>query len=140
LRRFSTSSESILQEQVSSALNGKGFALLLNAKKVLDNPEMQHSLLQAALAQFEQASVHVAQEDRAVLLGNQGYALFLLGRTAESEQVLQEALMLGSQKLYEAELADSRIDQLPEDEAFRTLLDRLWSEVSHRRLLRVEQS
>jgi tetratricopeptide (TPR) repeat protein/MinD-like ATPase involved in chromosome partitioning or flagellar assembly len=132
LRRFSSSPESVLQKPVSGALNSKGFALLIKAKKVLGNSDMQHSLLQTASVQFEQASVHVAQEDRAVVLGNQSYALFLLGRTAESEQVLQEALTLGGQELYEAELADSHIDPLPEDEAFRTLIDRLWREISEK--------
>ncbi len=132
LRRFSASPEPILQEQVSCALNGKGFNMLLNAKKVCDNVERQQSLVQAALTYFEQALTHVAVEDRATALGNQGYALFLLGRTAKSEQVLQEALALGGQKLYEAELADSHIDPLPEDEAFRTLVDRLWREISEK--------
>ncbi len=130
LRRFSASPESVLQKQVSYALNGKGFALLLKTKKAPDNPVMRHSLLQTALTQFELALVHVAQEGRAMVLGNQGYALFLLGRLEESEQVLQEALELGGGKLYDAELADSRIDSLPEDEAFRILLDRLWVEIS----------
>lgn len=130
LRRFGESPEPVLQERVSNALNGKGFVLLLNAKKVPDNAEMRHGLLQSALSQFEQASVHAAEEDRGIILGNQAYTLFLLGRTVESGQVLQEALALGGQKLYEAELADSRIDPLPEDEAFRALLERLWAEIS----------
>jgi len=129
LRRFGESSESVLQVLIGKALNGKGFDSLLKAKKVFGKPEIQHDLLQTALTQFEQASVHVAQEDRSVVLGNQAYALFLLGRTTESEILLKEALTLGGLKLYEDELADSRIDSLPEDEAFRALLDRLWSEI-----------
>lgn len=81
---------------------------------------------------FEQALVHaeVNVESHSIILGNQGYALFLLGRTTESEQVLQQALTLGGNELYEGELADSRINPLPEDEAFRALLDRLWGEIS----------
>jgi tetratricopeptide (TPR) repeat protein/Mrp family chromosome partitioning ATPase len=128
LRRFGESQALILQEQVANALNGKGFLMLLNAKKIYNSPMQRQSLLQAALNHFEQALVHTAAEARAMVLGNQGYALFLLGRTVESEQVLKEALALGGKTLYEAELADSHIDPLPEDTAFRVLLERLWSE------------
>lgn len=132
LRRFGESQVAALQELVAKALNGKGFAILLNAKKKPDNFEQRQSLLQTALSHFEQAIAHieVTTESRAMNLGNQGYALFLLGRTTESEQVLQQALTLGGNKLYEVELADSRINPLPEDEAFRALLDRLWGEIS----------
>ncbi|MGZ8158672.1 MAG: KGGVGR-motif variant AAA ATPase [Methylobacter sp.] len=129
LRSFSASPEPDIQEKVANALNGKGFVLLLNGKKIRKNPAQRQSQLQTALTYFEQAFPHAAVEGRAIVLGNQGYALFLLGRTAESKQVLQEALALGGQKLYEAELADSHIDSLPEDEAFRILLERLWSEI-----------
>ena len=132
LRRFGESQVAALQEQLAKALNGKGFAILLNVKKAPDNFEQRQSVLQTALTHFEQALVHieVKTENRAMILGNQGYALFLLGRKVESEQVLQQALTLGGNKLYEVELADSYIDPLPEDEAFRALLDRLRGEIS----------
>ncbi|MCX7093292.1 MAG: tetratricopeptide repeat protein [Methylobacter sp.] len=130
LRRFGESQVVALQERVAKALNSKGFIILLNAKKAPNNFEQRQSLLQTALAHFERALFLCALEDHAMILGNQGYALFLLGRTTESEQMLQQALTLGGNKLYEDELADSRINPLPEDEAFRALLDRLWGEIS----------
>ncbi len=132
LRRFGESQVVILQELVTAALNSKGFAILLKAKKAPGNFDQRQSQLQTALTHFEQALAHIEvnTESRAIILGNQGYALFLLGRTAESEHALQQALALGGNKLYEGELADSRINPLPEDEAFRALLDRLWGEIS----------
>jgi len=132
LLRFGESQIVALQEPVAKALNGKGLAILLNAKKAPDNFEQRQSLLQTALTHFEQALTHieVKTKSRAIILGNQGYVLFLLGHTTESEQMLQQALTLGGNKLYEGELAYSRINPLPEDEAFRALLDRLWSEIS----------
>ena len=135
LRRFGESQVAglpALQELVAEALNSKGFVILLNAKKAPNNFEQRQSQLQTALTHFEKALTHieVKTESRAIILGNQGYALFLLGRTTESEQVLQQALTLGGNELYEVELADSRINSLPEDEAFRALLDRLWGEIS----------
>lgn len=129
LQRFGESQSVVLQKQVTQALNGKGFAILLNAKKVLD-AQQRKIQLQTALSLFEQALTHATAENRAMILGNQGYALFLLGNINASEKVLQEALTLGGRKLYENELADSRINPLPEDEAFRSLLERLWSETS----------
>ncbi|MDD4906920.1 MAG: hypothetical protein PHD39_12305, partial [Methylobacter tundripaludum] len=130
LRRFSTSLEPALKKHVAHVSNSRGFAMLLKAKKAYNNPKQWQSLLQAALTYFEQALAHIELDHRALVLGNQGYTLFLLEHKTESERVLQEALGLGGQTLYEAELADSRIEPLPEDAAFCTLLDRLWHEIS----------
>ncbi|POZ50797.1 hypothetical protein AADEFJLK_03267 [Methylovulum psychrotolerans] len=128
LGRFGGSTEPALQKQVANALNGKGFTILLQAKNSHDNPEQKQNLLQTALDNFAQALTRTPTEGHTIILGNQAYTLFLLGRAAESELLLKAALTLGGQALYDAELADSRIHSLPEDEGFRILLDRLWQE------------
>jgi tetratricopeptide (TPR) repeat protein len=127
LEQFADAEALVLQEQVAKAWNGKGFYHLLDAKKSATR-EQRHSLLQTALNCFEQALVHVAAIHRPFVLGNQAYTQFLLGDSVASATTLKDALTLGGQKLYEAELADSQITPLPEDEAFRTLLDTLWQE------------
>lgn len=127
LERFADAKELVLQRPVANAWNGKGFYLLLEAKKSAPS-EQRHRLLQTALNCFDQTLVHVAATDRAIVLGNQAYTQFLLGDSVASATTLKDALTLGGQALYEVELADSQTTPLPEDEAFRTLLDKLWQE------------
>jgi tetratricopeptide (TPR) repeat protein len=123
IRRFADSKELSLQEQVVKAWNGKGFTLLLNAKANIDLTQRQQ-ILTTALQCFEQALEF--NPDKAIVLGNQAYSLFLLGDTVQSEGVLTTVLTLGGHKLYEAELADSHLHPLPEDQDFGALLDKVW--------------
>lgn len=127
LERFADAEELVSQEPVTKAWIGKGLYILLEAKKSATS-EQRHSLLQTASNCFEQALVHAAATDRAMVLGNQAYTQFLLGDSVASATASKEALILGGQELYEAELAVSHVAPLPEDEAFRTLLDKLWQE------------
>ncbi|GAB6140479.1 hypothetical protein JCM14076_12080 [Methylosoma difficile] len=126
LGRFGNTTAVDLQEQVAKALNSKGFILLLDAKKHRNNLEQSNQLLQTALSHFEQAINRSAHENKAIKLGNQAYTLFLLGKIEESEAILKAALKQGGQTLYDAELADSHINEIPEDEAFRALLEKCW--------------
>lgn len=123
IQRFVDSKELSLQEPVAKAWNGKGFALLLNAKANMDLTQRQQTLT-TALQCFEQALGFDAND--AMALGNQAYSLFLLGDTVQSEDVLSTALTLGGRELYEAELADTPLHPLPEDQDFRALLDKVW--------------
>lgn len=126
LCRFAESKELVLQEPVAKAWNGKGFILLLRAKTNTDLNQRQQ-ILTTALQYLEQAlQVWVSGEDKATVLGNQAYTLFLLGEKEQCESILTEALALGGRELYEAELADSQLHPLPEDNDFRALLDKLW--------------
>ncbi|MCX7099883.1 MAG: tetratricopeptide repeat protein [Methylococcales bacterium] len=127
LERFAAAEALVLQELVARAWGGKGLYFLWEAKKSATS-EQRHSLLQTALNCFEQALVHVAATVHAMALGNQAYTQFLLGDSVASATALKDALILGGQKLYEAELAVSQFAPLPEDQAFRTLLDTLWEE------------
>jgi len=130
LERFGDTTALALQEPVANALNGKGFILLLEAKKHRNNLEQSQQLLESALSNFEQAINRSTYEDKAIQLGNQAYALFLLGKTEESEAILKAALKQGVQALYDDELADSHINETPEDQAFRTLLNKCWQEIN----------
>jgi tetratricopeptide (TPR) repeat protein len=123
IQRFADSKELILQVRVAQAWNNKGFALLLNAKANTDLTQQQQ-ILTTALQCFEQALGFNAND--AMALGNQAYSLFLLGDTEQSEAVLSTALTLGGRELYEAELADTHLNPLPEDQDFRALLDKVW--------------
>ena len=68
--------------------------------------------------------------DNAIMLGNKGYTLYLLGRTEEAEPVLRRALELGGEKVRDGELEDADIHPLPQDKAFKELIHRLWTEIS----------
>lgn len=128
LRQFAHSQEPVLQAIVSNTLNSKGYAILLSAKRCRNDVPQQRVLIQIALDNFKRAITSAEVGEHSVILGNQAYALFLLGRQTESESLLRQALALGGQSLYEAELADSHLHPLPEDKIFREMLDRLWVE------------
>jgi hypothetical protein len=61
--------------------------------------------------------------------GNLGYVLFLSGQKEESIEPLRRALTLGGEDLYKATIKDTDTDTIPEDAAFRALLDKLWKEI-----------
>jgi tetratricopeptide (TPR) repeat protein len=123
IKRFAEIKELSLQESVAKASNNKGFALLLNAKANADLTQRQQTLTRA-LQCVEQALEFDAVN--AMMLGNQAYSLFLLGDIVQSESILTTALTLGGRELYEAELADTHLHPLPEDQDFRDLLDKVW--------------
>ncbi len=101
------------------------------AKKEWQTPKKENEareILSQALADVD-ASLEV-DPDKSIPLGNKGYALFLLGRPEEAEPVLRHALKLGGERLRNGELEDADIHPLPQDEAFKALINRLWDEVA----------
>ena len=131
VQRFGDSDEPALREQVAMALNGRAFSRLRLAKRSWRGPDREEearALLSQALTDAE-AAVDI-RPDNAIMLGNKGYTLYLLGRTEEAEPVLRRALELGGEKIRDAELEDADIHPLPQDEAFKELIHRLWEEVS----------
>ena len=131
VRRFGESKETSLLERVARALNNKGFVRLSSAKETWQSPERDNEareFLSQALADFEN-SLKV-DPDIPIMLGNKGYTLFLLGREDEAEPVLRQALELGGVTFRNAELEDTEMHPLPQDEAFKQLINRLWDEVS----------
>ena len=131
VNRFGDSKEPSLKETVASAHNSTAFLRLRLAKRALHasggEGEGQVILLKAE-ADIEAALMIIP--DNAVFLGNKGYILFLLGRDGEAEPVLRRTLELGGERLRDTELEDADIHPLPQDEAFKALIHRLWDEVS----------
>lgn len=130
-RRFGDSDETALLEWVAHALNGKAFVRLTLAKKARksgENAEEVKALLSQALNDAE-AALEITP-DKPMFLGNKGYALFLLARKEDAEPLLRRALELGGKEQRDLELEDAAIHPLPEDEAFKELISRLWLEVS----------
>jgi len=131
VRRFGDAEEPALREQVALALNGRAFYRLCLAKRSWQGPdgeEEARALLSQALNDAD-AALNISPDD-AIMLGNKGYTLYLLGRTEEAEPVLRRALELGGEEVRDAELEDADIHPLPQDEAFKELIHRLWTEVS----------
>ncbi|MBL4691012.1 MAG: hypothetical protein JKY68_06055, partial [Rhodospirillales bacterium] len=131
VRRFGDSGETALLEQVAKAFNGKAFRRLIMAKASLQSPDNENEakpLLSQALADAEMG-LEITSED-SMLLGNKGYALFLLQGEEKAEPILRRALELGGEERRDAELEDAGINPLPQDEAFKELINRLWDEVS----------
>ena len=106
-----------------------GYQRILRAKQVRlkQGPCAEASReLEASLALSHRAEVD--SEDRAILLGNISYALFLSGRAQEAEAPLREALQLGGEPLRKGEREDAGKFPLAEDPAFLALLERLWAQ------------
>ena len=134
IARFGNDTEPALREQVASANNSKGFALLCRAKMQWQDTPTRMIDLTAATACFTAAldkSNKPAQ--RAMILGNQAYVAALSGEPEQSvRDSLQDALQLGCEELYLGTLKDLEISPVPEDTHFRLLLDTVWDEVKPR--------
>jgi len=128
--RFGNLDDSGLRVQLSWALGNIGFTRLAIAKEAWQTPgraDEAQELLTRALVDVEAALVY--QPNDLFPVGNQGYALFLLGREDEAEAPLRRALELGGEKALHNALADAKIHPLPQDKAFVALVRRLWDEV-----------
>ena len=125
VRRFGEATEAELREPVADAFNSIGFSLLCTAKKIWKdkNEPAAIVLLSQALKKIEVALQR--KPDEPIFLGNQGYILFLLGRHDEARLILNKAIALGGEELRQAELSDADIHSLPQDEAFRALIQSL---------------
>ncbi len=122
---YGNNPEPIFQEQVVNALNGIGFNLLCAAKESWANGDVlvAKSTLAQALENFNKASSEAP--DYAHALGNKGYALFLLGQEKEARTLLKKALELGDDAFRAATLADAEIHPLPQDKAFKKMINSL---------------
>ena len=86
VRRFGDRGETALLEWVAKAFNEKAFVRLIMAKESWQSPENENeakSLLSQALADAEMG-LEITSED-SMLLGNKGYALFLLQGEEKAE-------------------------------------------------------
>jgi tetratricopeptide (TPR) repeat protein len=127
LARFGTATEVELREQVAGAENGKGFAQLTIAKQRWTNKAERQLRLQQALECFVRALA--VPTDRAMVLGNQAYALFFLGRSEDAHSALKQAFAEGGVRSRDLELKDTELFTVPEDEGFRSLISKVWGEL-----------
>ncbi|HTN91700.1 MAG TPA: tetratricopeptide repeat protein [Sorangium sp.] len=120
-RRFGEAKETKLNTLVARALNFIGFTRLTQAKQHWNNDnQMARSLLQDAESTISSALARTPEAP--VVLGNAGYAAFLLGREEDARALLAKAILLGGEELRQGELNDADIYPLPQDDAFRALI------------------
>lgn len=125
VKRYGSAPEAELREQVAWALNGWGFNLACKAKKVWQGGDEAAAagLLKQALGKIEAALQRKSGEPR--FLGHQGYILFLLGRVGEARPILAKAITLGGEELRQGVLKAADFHPLPQDKAFKTLIESL---------------
>ena len=113
------------------ALNDVGYWRILQAKQLWFTTEHKppvEPLLHKALEVLHAAEPLAAPgQGRALLLGNQAYALFLLGRVDEAAPLLKACLRQGGEALYQGELEDADLHPCPPDPAFKAMLHKLWA-------------
>ncbi|GAB6036531.1 hypothetical protein JCM15519_10900 [Fundidesulfovibrio butyratiphilus] len=129
IHEYGDSNEPSLQTQVAKGYSGLGFEKLLQAKQIWYNEPQRLALLDDALKNIEKSMVYIRGKDRIGALGNKAYALFLVGRQDEAKPALLRALKRGGKTLFNDKIFDSQCHPVPEDEAFRALLDELWAQV-----------
>ncbi|HWR76338.1 MAG TPA: hypothetical protein VN283_03905 [Thiobacillus sp.] len=131
LSRFGEATELPLREIMAIANNGKGFALLCRAKAQWHDTSARTAYLSSAANHFVAAlEKTVTPDQRGVILGNQAYTAALSGEPEKQiHNLLQQALMLGCESLYQSTLKDLEISPVTEDAKFRLLLDAVWNEV-----------
>ena len=126
VKRVRSLDNKIMNEQFSRAKNGIGFVYIVQAKQLRGAGGGGGGLLREAIVNFDESYSGI--NDKQLVLGNKGYALFLLGRTKDARIPLLQALTDGGERMYKLEMEDSYIHPVPEDEDFRKLLAELWRE------------
>ena len=126
--RYGSDTAPALREQMVRAKNGMGFAMLCRAKASWTVRSGRNADLDAAAKTFEQ--IEGDFPDKPLILGNRAYCAHLRGEPVEVVRpLLKRALKDGGERLYTATLDDLAIHPVPEDAAFRVLLDEVWAEV-----------
>lgn len=122
LRRFGGKNDPAVRPHVASASNGIGFYLLCVAKKHKTEGDDAGATRELLKAKEAIESALEIRPNEPTILGNLAYIEFLLGRQAESCQILTKAIRLGGETFRQIELNDTEIYPLPQDEVFRELL------------------
>ena len=128
--RYANDETPALRKQVAYAQTGKGFTLLYRAKAHWATLDRRHADLDLAARLFEQAEAEADVDDKPIVLGNRAYCAHLRGEPVEVvHPLLERALKEGREQLYQATLDDLAIHPVPEDAAYRVLLDEVWAEL-----------
>jgi len=116
-------------EIVANAVNGAGFTRLMTAKQGWSNRDQALDALKRAEADLQTCLAR--RPHWGMALGNLAYVRWLLLHPAESETVFRAALKStddGGEQLYKATLDDIALHTIPEDTAFKAMVERLWQE------------
>lgn len=130
IKIYSDDESPVMREEVSRGLNSLGFSFLIQAKKALTVDRW--AVLKKSLKPLLQALDRQPETElKSMVLGNLGYAHFLLGQPDEAERYTRECLQLGEDKVYQAQQKDAQQHRLePEDSEYEAMLHRVWQEVS----------
>jgi tetratricopeptide (TPR) repeat protein len=120
--RFGAVTEAPLSEQVGWAINAVGFDFLIQAKRTWLQGDAKGAKDQLREAR-EKLTLALERLPRsAVVLGNLAYVEFLLDHRDSAGEHLAVALEVGGEESRQAELADTQVHSLPQDEEFRNLI------------------
>ncbi|WP_298619986.1 hypothetical protein [uncultured Zoogloea sp.] len=126
--RYTLNASPALREPLARTKVGKGFTLLCRAKADWANLSQRQADLNMAANLFDQATTDF--DDKPIVLGNRAYCAHLRGEPVEVVRpLLERALKDGGEPLYKITLDDLATHPVPEDAAYRTLLDEVWAEV-----------
>ena len=130
ISRYSADDNDALRTKVTTALNTRAFNRILLAKENWQAETERRALLAQAIDDLDHAQNRCAEDDRPIILGNLGYALFLSEETSRAQAPTLECLRLGGEESLEGQRNDARMHRVePLDSEYEKLLDRLWSEL-----------
>lgn len=109
---FKQQSDSEVNYLIAGAFNAVGFASLLKAKQNWADFDQRSNLLDFSLNNFESALKLSNDHNRPVILGNNGYTLFLLNRKDDARIVTEECLKQGGINALKTQLVDAKIDRV----------------------------
>lgn len=126
-RRFGADPLPLVREQMLRAPNNLGFGQLMLAKSVWTNESKRRELLKDAGNNFDRCLKQCIGDCRALVLGNLGYTLYLLGEFESSRALTLESLTLGGQEQLNDQRNDAKKNRVePEDTQYEEMLDELW--------------
>ena len=115
---------------VAKARNGMAFGRIMGAKRHWQEASRKAELLATAIKGLESVLLICHDDDRAMVLGNLGYALLLSGNSAAAAQPTRECLRVGGEKSLAAQLGDTQMHRVePEDADYEAMLAAVWAEL-----------
>ncbi len=127
-QHFGADPTTAMRERVAMGLIQAGVNKLLLAKQFWNNGPLKRDFLCSANAGLKRAKRQCSQQDRAMVLGNLGYGLFLIADLQAAEAATLECLQLGGKKTLDEQLADANLHRIePEDSQYEAMLARLWA-------------
>ena len=122
IERFGQASDPLLQERVADAHGNLGFLELCHAKQLWAKGKEDSAQTVLLKARAQATAALERSPDRPTDLGNLGYIVFLLGDFGQARIYLTQAITLGGETIRQDELQDSKIHTIPQDQAFRDLV------------------